>query len=303
MNRINSIFYIAIVALFISCEKEIPFDGEIKEPKLVINSLFNDQDSFTIQVSRSLPVIDKAELKLISEANLQLFNENNELIGKLTETTTGVYHLPGFLPEAQKSYTIKASHERYDAVQATDKLPAQPVIVKVDTVLIPSTNEWDSKFRIEVTIDDPSETSNYYMVQLMKAEAKWETVDTTDYYWRPIYLTTNDPFTANFNSSDNVQGEKLLFQDAGFNGKKHTYGFSTEYYNVLNRWQEPGFPTAIQLRVYAISEAVFRYFESASRYESAKYDPFATPVQVYSNVEGGFGIFGGASSTVAIIKE
>jgi hypothetical protein len=45
------------------------------------------------------------------------------------------------------------------------------------------------------------------------------------------------------------------------------------------------------------SEAYFNYLKSFNMYQRASGNPFATPVQVYSNVENGMGIFAGGTLT------
>jgi len=46
----------------------------------------------------------------------------------------------------------------------------------------------------------------------------------------------------------------------------------------------------------SVSEDYYKYNVTLAKYEQTQGDPFAQPVQVYSNIENGFGIFGGYSS-------
>ena len=49
------------------------------------------------------------------------------------------------------------------------------------------------------------------------------------------------------------------------------------------------------LKLNYSKEDYFKYKLSLEKYQETAGDPFAQPVQVYSNVENGFGIFGGYS--------
>jgi hypothetical protein len=53
--------------------------------------------------------------------------------------------------------------------------------------------------------------------------------------------------------------------------------------------------TIIVVSLMSLSEDYFKYKLSLEKYQETAGDPFAQPVQVYSNVENGFGIFGGYS--------
>ena len=52
-----------------------------------------------------------------------------------------------------------------------------------------------------------------------------------------------------------------------------------------------------EIRLVNTSEAYFNYLKSFNMYQRASGNPFATPVQVYSNVENGMGIFAGGTLT------
>ena len=55
--------YILLLFGIISCEKVIPFDGDVNTPKLVINSVFESDSTFKVHVSSSRSVIDTASFK------------------------------------------------------------------------------------------------------------------------------------------------------------------------------------------------------------------------------------------------
>ena len=49
-----------------------------------------------------------------------------------------------------------------------------------------------------------------------------------------------------------------------------------------------------QVRVRSVSKEFYQYLLSFDKYQNYSFDPtFSQPVQVFSNVEKGFGIFGG----------
>ena len=57
----------------------------------------------------------------------------------------------------------------------------------------------------------------------------------------------------------------------------------------------PDHKKTIYLRLYSITEEYFRYIQTLNLFEKDFGDPLTNPVQVFSNVTGGFGIFAGAA--------
>ena len=50
------------------------------------------------------------------------------------------------------------------------------------------------------------------------------------------------------------------------------------------------------LQVLHISEAYYEYLKTARLHDESRENPFAEPLNVYGNVENGYGIFAGYSS-------
>ena len=53
----------------------------------------------------------------------------------------------------------------------------------------------------------------------------------------------------------------------------------------------------MNVRMEQIDPSYYRYVLSYNAYQQAHGNPFSEPVQVYTNVTGGYGIFSGSSST------
>ena len=69
-------FLLSISLAYISCEKVIPFEGDVNIPKLVINSIFQSDSSFKVHVSSSRSVIDTSSFQNIGDAVVTIKDEN-----------------------------------------------------------------------------------------------------------------------------------------------------------------------------------------------------------------------------------
>ena len=65
MKHVQLILFIFLVPILFSCEKVIPFTGEVTQPKIVVNSLFQSNRPSQVHISSSLSVIDNGTLSNI----------------------------------------------------------------------------------------------------------------------------------------------------------------------------------------------------------------------------------------------
>lgn len=64
---------------------------------------------------------------------------------------------------------------------------------------------------------------------------------------------------------------------------------------------EADIPARVMVELQAISPELYRYLKSVQLYRVTENDAFSEPVQIYSNVENGWGIFGSLSSSRVFI--
>ncbi|NQY66446.1 MAG: DUF4249 family protein [Flavobacteriales bacterium] len=74
-----------------------------------------------------------------------------------------------------------------------------------------------------------------------------------------------------------------------FNGGTKTMSLALEYHDLGNM--------LVRVNLYNISRELFFYNRSFELYNESYGNPFAQPVQVYSNIENGFGIFAGRNKS------
>jgi hypothetical protein len=108
------------------------------------------------------------------------------------------------------------------------------------------------------------------------------------------YMVLTDEVFQNGGSPWREQG---LFNDLLFNGQNKTLELEIPYENWSG--SEDGYDWSYQtltLRLYLhnISISYYYYRTSLELFQNASGNPFAQPVQVFSNVENGFGIFAGS---------
>ena len=92
--------------------------------------------------------------------------------------------------------------------------------------------------------------------------------------------------------------EQGLFNDLLFNGQNKNLELeipNEEYWNFIDGSTEWSYKRlSLTLYLHNISKSYYYYRTSLELYQNASGNPFAQPVQVYSNIDNGFGIFAGS---------
>jgi hypothetical protein len=290
----NFLYVLFLFALVSSCQKTIEFDGEVKDPKLVVNSIFNTEDTFRVHISNSLSLVDGASLRFIKNATVKLYDENDALVSTPLHTQNGYYMDETFQFEENKQYRVEVERDGFNTITATDKIPATIQVSNVDTQKVVSSEGFEQA-QVTVEFDDP-EGENFYMVEVrMEYYYKWDSFEYSG--WETAYLNTLDPNIEGNTGTGAYYNDKLILKDNNFDGNNYKLRFNVDQYLFENEYRN------IEVRFYSLSESVFNYFTSVERYQNVQGNPFATPVQVFSNVENGFGIFGGSSIFTYSLKE
>ena len=287
---------LSISLVYISCEKIIPFEGDVNVPKLVINSIFESDSTFKVHVSSSRSVIDTASFQNIEDAIVTIKDDNGNIIETLNHIDNGFYSGQTY-PSQNKIYTLKVNHPNYNNISASDSLPSPITINNVDTLKVEDPINGD-RLQISMNFDDPENTQNYYLIETYSVNEYLviKNSDTTEYELDTTkqYMVLTDEVFQNGGSPWREQG---LFNDLLFNGQNKTLELEIPYEDIseIGIGYEWSYKTkSARVYLHNISKSYYYYRTSLELYQSASGNPFAQPVQVYSNIENGFGVFAGS---------
>lgn len=124
----------------------------------------------------------------------------------------------------------------------------------------------------EIILQDDGAVSNYYAVEVYV----YDTTGTQPPQW-VWAVHSNDPSIRNWDYGG------VVFKDDTFNGQEHKLRLFTNAYLDSD--------DVLLFRVYSIDEGFYRYITTKETYQENYDNPFADPINIYSNVEGGFGLF------------
>lgn len=279
-----------VICGLISCEKIIDISIPEKERKIVVNGLINPDKNVRVNLSQSISVLEKDTVIPIVGGDVNLYH-GTDLIGKLSEESGGFYSLPDFKPQIGQSYRLTATGNGLKSVEATAVLPPLVPFISVDTATL--INQWGGReLRLAIKFKDPANVKNVYGfgVDLTTKEFDYSTMS---YTGRKL---TNTAYLY-ANADKLLQDEthyfegKLFFDDLLFDGLTKTVELSVSDYSLFESdtiW--------VEVRMEQIDPSYYLYAVSNEAYQGAHGNPFSEPVQVYTNVSGGYGIFAGSSA-------
>jgi Domain of unknown function (DUF4249) len=272
--------------LFSSCsgffDQVIDIDPPKYEPKMVINCVQSGFDfEARISVTRNVGLLEN-----IVDSTNNLKNATVEWLEdgvlKYTFTRDTVDDSPfnqgldfqyygavlqDYLVIPGKKYEIRVSQPDYPSVSATQIAPIPVILesakVKLDTNSANGFLTGEAIFTI--TFQDPPNESNFYQIGIENEDGN------------TVYFNTDDP-----NIESGIEYDKILLADRNFEGKKYTIRLKSE--DIYSASYKITF-TSLTKEYYLFSKAV-------PKNQDAAFNPFASPVQIPSNIVGGLGIFG-----------
>jgi hypothetical protein len=300
MKAITQLSILAMIAFVNqSCQKEIDLKLDEYQPKLAISSLFEQDSNFYFSIAESQSVLDNDTFPPLENVSILLTNSlgESETISALVDHTFYYQNKRVYKSNMRAreglTYDISVSHPNHKTATATAGIPDGVQITSLDTQTVLEFGY--PALRINMIFQDPVVTNYYelklfaYAPEIVYDKQTWEAIDTIMSFQEMYYSFPSDGLLDN--------GGNSIFSDELFNGKEYTLSFNTDksYIDYLLEGKE-AFPEAeifLLPELRSISKEYYDYQTSMVKYWNADGNPFAQPVQVYTNIENGFGIFAG----------
>lgn len=279
-----------------SCIKESNMQISNTDSQLVIGSLFSPDTLLQVYVGKTSSMNEQPNF--IEDASI-LVTQNGQSIGVLEYLGEGWYRSNHY-PEEGVKYRIEVSVPNYEQVWAESEVPINPEIVGVPyakrvgimNVNQTSTLVYDTYF----SFLDSDIHVDYYEIFMSLMNLDFDRID--------------DPsirMDSNFDIPNVV--ETIVFSDVLFNGlvkDMHLPSFGSA--NPEDTWFSP-----IWLRFHSVSKEYFMYRRSLYRHIHLQNTSFyvndpltllflGEPIDLYTNIHGGTGIFAGFNSKLIYVE-
>jgi len=318
LKKLNSICFVFIM-LAICCEKEIKIHIDLFKHKPVINCILDTDTIVSVTVSQSTPMGDTLSAS-IDDALVILYMDN-QIIDTLINIGKGKYSSFNKRPLPGHSYMINASIPGFENVLVQDSIP-ELVSLNDAYYIFPAGNDvaGDPYLEFVINFDDNGRINNYYeAVFYAKTNSlvNFFTHDSITYINKFTNFLSNDAVLIDEGDID-YHPVTIFFSDRMFNGKNVTIrakAFNFGYGYNFGQIGSPGKYKIVEFR--SISYAYYQYRKFWTRHlfnqgisldvrDSEELRDFlftGEPVNMYTNVKNGYGIFAGYSKSSFVMNE
>jgi len=300
----------------VSCETIVEVDSPEYDSEPVITSFFSSDSTWSVTMHRSLGASAKLNVlrEHISDASVMIM-EGSNMADILRYQGDGRYvSTTGVLPVSGIKYTLRVESPTISSIQATSiaPLPVQVTNYSIEP-LAPSLHGFSSesnpslRYQFRVTFSDMT-GSNYYRIGVYRFVPNRYGLEESDpdsvysQIWFGEYSTgwscgyfdevevEIDPVNGAGAVGREVICTEFVVTDRLFDGKNYSWSGTTYDLSRNNGRNE------LLLIISSLSEDYYEYLKSVERNEF--YDPLTQePSPIYSNVNGGLGVFAGYTNT------
>lgn len=237
----------------------------------------------------------------------------------------GFYYLD-YVPKENSTYRLEIDHPDFPSAKASTIIPKQTanyeVTLSEPKVTVNGENSSGellsgrAEYTATIKINDPIESNYYGLAVLEEAPSQVYEYDENgefigSYYSYPflyeIDFTSDDIlfdvidnplYTEDKNPGLGDNGK--VFSDELFDGQQYTLQITFEV--TVGAWAYSSIGDEVEIEVAAerffielrsLSKDYYQYKHTVALQDAVSSDPFAEPVQIYNNIENGYGIFGG----------
>lgn len=299
-----------LCAVLTSCYSEIEFDDLMPQPVPVINAIASPDTVVIASISRTYTENEDVTDLYLKDADVELtvngsYSEKMQMVE--FDTVDGFTHSPrhvvayvsNYRPQPGDRIELSAA-TIYGEARSSDVVPSPVEIKGVEMDVVHNAySHYSYDVTYHVKFHDPAGVKNYYLVNMSSSDYSYQNGVYLDYI-DPLFEMQNQDITDIGSENSLRNGWGWTFSDETIDGLD--YSLSLRETGVSLSGSGGGYygeSSNRTVRLYSVSENYYKYLRSVlkdeQRDESAIGDiGILEPVVIYSNIEGGTGIFGSA---------
>jgi hypothetical protein len=283
----SKVLALILMAIVSSCIDDVDDINLPKtEPKLVVESYIGPNDSLIVSVRASrpinynIPAVDEwSENNYVTVSDAIVVIKNNGSNAEITLPflqDIGKYALPAeaFSIEPGAEYSLSVSASGYKDVNGSTKVPSNIPAVSSITIDTLGQDEWgDRTILISGSISDTPNQSNFYVVTVYSHFSySWD--ETAEQY---IELAGRELFTDSEKDGQEIGYKLEVWDYSGSDGEN-----------------------SLLIYIYSVDQHYYNFHKSIENVTDYEDNPFAESSHLYSNIEGGLGIFASYVTAYAV---
>ncbi len=286
-----SIFYLLLI---VACDISIPLpETEVKQV-IVANAFFSPDSIWQVQLTKSFALSEADQVELVSNGIVEILDVENRQTIKLTHQQNGIYTATEIFPISNKAYQLTAQVDGFETIQATNQTPL-PFIASV-------TNSSFTNFRnrpsylFDLQLVDSPAANNFYLIEVTYLFSKNDS----------LFTEKGGHFSLDANSDneiveiDHTALKQSYLPDTNFNGETYSTQIGASS-SLLNDLATIDHLTAI-INIKSISSEGYQHAKTVETFEFGDSFSSPEPINIFSNIDKGFGVFAGFVSQRIEVK-
>jgi hypothetical protein len=277
-----------LIFLLPSCREVVQNEFPEITQTPVVNSILKSDSLLVINLSYSAS-LNFSKIKYIENATIRFFIDDN-FAETVINGENGMY-ISSIRVESGKKYSCEIDIPGHETLKCETTIPLPARILNITHKDLAYTNEEGTVFpSVEITFENNTNTSEYFEI-IIKTMRTWDDEQHNIYAW---LVGVDDPILINEGLPIAVFGDELITDSI--------YTMSLNYSTGGASWNiADTYPYIVELRT--ISYTYYKYLKQLYLFEQAVNNENLTgssaPMQIYSNIENGYGIFAGYSNYIS----
>lgn len=290
-QKLDNYFYALLFLCLFSASCGTPdFNPTIEweDPKLVIYGYLSEEEGMSINVTKSVGVIANGDLvtKLDDPAVVTIEDLTLGTSWMLTTTDTIIYSttVPA---EIGHRYRLEVAHPEFPDASAETYIPRLFNAIFEDSTT--SVYQGATTFTVDMEIFDGSTEDDFFIIEATLRNSNAEK--------KSIQMLSFDEKAENDEVGTQDDNYKRIYlTDAHFNNESYTTELVLDTFLLIG--------DTIKITTFSVSPSIYKYFKA---FDKSTIDPiglnYIQPINIDSNIENGFGFFGGRScSAIEVFK-
>lgn len=292
---VSVILLLFVFFLLPACvEMVTDIDFPDQDPKVVVYSFISPSDSATmVLLSWSVPIgssYDNTDIHFISDAQVKIKNQNGQEALLTFSPSRNIYRVSStqFPVEADKTYYLEVDVPGQDLITASCYVPEANTSLrheKTDTLA----EEWSDRMVVEFSFTDAQGSRERFY-----APSAWRLVDRNPEYGtdtEPGRIEMSNVYGGEYISNKDKEGQTFLIRTEAYIYRDDSW------YAEQEPQQQPG---GIVLLLLTTDEHYYRFHKDLASYAPDNF--FTEATLVYSNINGGLGVFAGLNRSELLIS-
>ncbi|WP_400192146.1 DUF4249 domain-containing protein [Hymenobacter sp. B81] len=256
---------------------------------------FQDREPY---VSVSQRLYDTRPLQGRADATVEVRDASGAVVERYEHFNSGPFNqgqyrgLLGYTFQPGQRYQLRVAVPGVETAESELTLP-QPVPVAEATLTPRGSNPNfpdEKRARLTVSFDDPAGGADYYLVYARLLDDQGRIIGSLQHYEGDETVSV-----PRIRLSQSGNYGTVPFSDSGYEGRRITLINEVRYYdNPMSNVR----PAAVEVIVSHVTRDLYLFYNSRTVYQDSDGNPFSEPTPLHSNVNAGFGIFGGAADAV-----